>query len=209
MIKRKNEFINSNYLAAPRWVSFHVQIAETLKTNPRKVLEIGKGFGITAFVLDKLGINLTTLDPDPNVNPTVVADVRKIPFRRESFDTILCFEVLEHLPFSDLKPALLEMRRVTKRFILLSLPEPYSSHFYFGVKVIPFLPKLEIFRKLSLSNWFFPKFDPGGTHKWEIGRMGISFKKVEKTIKSCQLRIIDSFYPKENLYHRFFILEKT
>ena len=201
-------YTNLDYLSRSRWASFYVQIKETVNPKPANVLEICKGFGLLSFVVRGIGTDIKTLDVDHKLKPDFIGDVRRIPLKANSFDVVTCFQVLEHLPFSDFKIALLQMKRVSKKYILLFLPEPYSTFVYFGAKLIPFIPKLELFRKFAMSDRFFPKFGLNSPHYWEIGRKGVSYQKVEKCITACQLKIIKSFYPKENLYHHVFVLSK-
>lgn len=51
-----------------------------------------------------------------------VADAAHLPFADESFDLVVCSEVLEHLP--DYQPALAEMRRVLKPTGVLAITVP-------------------------------------------------------------------------------------
>ncbi|MCD6385977.1 class I SAM-dependent methyltransferase [Candidatus Sumerlaeota bacterium] len=48
------------------------------------------------------------------------ADAQKLPFKDESFDTISCFETLEHLP--NPQEALLEFKRVCKKNVIITVP---------------------------------------------------------------------------------------
>lgn len=51
----------------------------------------------------------------PNIRKrSVVGDIRKIPFKSNCFDVIVCFDVLEHLIASDMPKALEEIKRVMK-----------------------------------------------------------------------------------------------
>ncbi len=48
----------------------------------------------------------------------------KLPFSDNSFDTVLCSEVLEHL--DDTRRAVNELKRVARRYVLITVPrEPY------------------------------------------------------------------------------------
>ena len=53
---------------------------EVNKICPEKVLEIGLGPGIVSEILNKMNVEVTTLDIDPKLNPNVCADVTALPF---------------------------------------------------------------------------------------------------------------------------------
>ena len=50
----------------------------------------------------------------------VAGDITAMPFEDDSFDTVLCFDVLEHI--ADESKALLELARVARRRLLLAVP---------------------------------------------------------------------------------------
>jgi ubiquinone/menaquinone biosynthesis C-methylase UbiE len=52
----------------------------------------------------------------------VHADMAVLPFQSERFDLVTCLEVLEHLPFDILERALSELQRVSKKYIIISVP---------------------------------------------------------------------------------------
>lgn len=97
--------------------------------NPR-ILNLGCGTGIQTEIFLKYG-NVVSLDFSEdalnfckirNLSGLVRADAEKMPFEDNSFDIILCFDILEHLN-SD-TDALSEMRRVLKKggIALISIP---------------------------------------------------------------------------------------
>ncbi len=45
-----------------------------------------------------------------------------MPFENASFDLVTCLEVLEHLPFDVYSKALFELERVSKKYIIISVP---------------------------------------------------------------------------------------
>ena len=110
------------YDALYRWVSYWYQIREVCRLRPGRVLEIGVGNGTVSAALAREGIAVTTLDFDPRLGPDVCADVRRLPFSPKEFDVVLCAQVLEHLPFDELPVLLQEIRRVSRRHAVISLP---------------------------------------------------------------------------------------
>lgn len=69
------------------------------------------------------------LDTDEKVSPDIVGDVTNLPFEDETFDSILCTEVLEHIP--DITKALQEMYRVLRKDgnIYLTVPMYWCLHY--------------------------------------------------------------------------------
>lgn len=196
----KNYF-GGQYNDQERWMSYWRQIDEILKLKPANVLEVGVGNGLAAWYLKFCGISMVTLDIAGELKPDVVGSVEKMPFDDNSFDVILCAEVLEHLPFEKLSSVLSELKRVTKKFIVLSLPH-WGWTFKFCLK-IPLLPPIKILWKLS----GVLKHEPA-EHFWEIGKMGYPLRKIKKEINAAGFAILNDFILFENPYHHFFILEK-
>jgi 2-polyprenyl-3-methyl-5-hydroxy-6-metoxy-1,4-benzoquinol methylase len=116
---------------------FHRQIASLLKaTGAERILDAGCGEGfVVSYLLqgdDRLAI--TGIDCSPQaiemarqMVPGVlfdVGDLREMPYGGDSFDLVMCLEVLEHLP--DPHRGLRELRRVTSAHCLVSVPhEPF------------------------------------------------------------------------------------
>jgi SAM-dependent methyltransferase len=49
-----------------------------------------------------------------------IADAARLPFRDASFDTVSCFETIEHLPAP--LPAIRELARVSRRLVIVTVP---------------------------------------------------------------------------------------
>lgn len=193
------KFYQYDYL--DRWVSYWHQINEVLKLQPKTVLEIGVGNKMVASYLGSQGINIKTLDINEKLKPDFVSNVLSIPLAKNSFDAVLCAEVLEHLSFNDFEKCLREIRRVSKKNVILSLP-----HFGPPIKIsfkAPFIKEIKFAFKIPVP--LKHKFN--GEHYWEIGKKGYSPKKIRKIIKKY-FKIKKEFIPFENQYHHFFILEK-
>lgn len=202
---KKKHYFSQKYDSKERWISYWYQIKEVLKLEPKTVLEIGVGNKTVSDYLKKTGINVTTCDLDKSLKPDVVADVSKLPFLKNSFDVVLCAELLEHLPFNKFSKALSEIYRVTKSMAILTLPHFSITNLYVGIKFIPYIPKKEFSLKIDfpLKHRFL------GEHYWEIGKKGLPLKFVEKKIQKAGFKIQKSFYPKENPFHHFFVMKKN
>src|SRR5215207_3920965 len=114
---------------------FHRKIvAEVVALSPQSFLDAGCGEGFVARrVIDALpGVALTGCDVSndalelaADANPGaafVVGSIVDLPFPDHSFDTVGCFEVLEHLPGDLPRRALSELARVSRRAVVLSVP---------------------------------------------------------------------------------------
>lgn len=107
-------------------------IREARKLKPNTVLDVGCGEGFTLMRLhkEKIGKKLSGIDNmeqaiklGKKLHPQFKiekGDIYKLPYKDNSFDLVLCMEVLEHLenPVAALK----ELKRVSKKYVLLSVP---------------------------------------------------------------------------------------
>lgn len=125
-----------------------------------------------------------------------------------SFDLVMVYEVLEHLPFDDVKKTLRELNRVTSKYVIISLPQ-YGWSFNINI-VIPFLDRLTKKKSLNIG-FFIPRFYSNvkfdGQHYWEIGCKDYSLKRVRGLFREY-FNIKNEFEVKLNRFHRFFVLEK-
>lgn len=192
-----------SYMNKRRWNSYWYQIQEVKNTNPEKVLEVGIGHGIVSDYLKKLGIEVTTFDINEEREPDVVGNVLNLTehFENNSFDTILCAEVLEHLPFEKFTKALSELAAVTKESVVLSLPNfGLPIHFEFSVL------KKDINLTTRLPSPI--KYEGAQSHHWEINRKGYSKKRVLKEIRLF-FKVKKEYTVPGSSYHQIFILKKT
>ncbi len=200
----------SSYDTLERFISYYYQIFLVKKFNPNKILEIGIENKTVSSYLINNGYDVETCDIRKDTNPDFVADIRNLPFKNRSYDLVLAFEVLEHLPWKDFEASLNELYRVSKKDVLISLP--YSSIQFSAVIKFPFIRKIinKSFINLTfLTPFFHPNKPLSSDHYWEIGMKNYSFTKIRKYIMGSGFEIVEDFRIPINNYHHFFILRKN
>ncbi len=126
---RARVFRNTNdfYLREAGVVASPSLIRFARKHAGREVLDLGCAIGSYSLRLAELGYTVTGADVNPayverarerGVNAHLVKD--RLPFPDGAFDTVLLFEVVEHL--EDPGPVLQEARRVARRNVLVTVP---------------------------------------------------------------------------------------
>ncbi len=197
-----NDYFSKEYNDLKRWMSYWYQIKEVLELNPKSVLVVGKGDGLVPMYLKTWGLDVVTLDNDESLSPDIEASVLSIPLNDNSFDAVLCAEVLEHLSYSEFNKALSEIKRVAKTDAIISLPH-FGPAIRFLLK-IPFLPELRFILKLP-----YPiKHQFKGEHYWEIGKRGYPLRRIRNDIKKSGFTIKNDYIVFENPLHHFLCLKK-
>jgi len=201
-MKMGKKYYYSGYDTKERFASYWHQIDEILRCAPQSVLDIGIGNNFIADYLKKQGVAVTTLDKDEALNPDILSVLPRIPLPDLSVDVISACQTLEHIDYEDFLKTLQEFWRVTRKYVVISLPE--SIHRY-AIKVqLPFFGAL----KILIPVYFFisPRLDP--QHCWQLDYKVYTVKKVSADIKKAGFVIKKNFIVFENPGHRFFVLEK-
>jgi ubiquinone/menaquinone biosynthesis C-methylase UbiE len=141
---------------------FHRRVEELVAASgATTILDVGCGEGYTIerlvsadsdLPIQGLDYDLPALIQAKQNNPHIfyqMGDMRQLPFAADSFELVLCLEVLEHLP--DPFPALEELRRVSSRLCLISVPDE------------PFFMLSNLLRGRNIHAW---GNDPEHLHKW-------------------------------------------
>lgn len=111
-------------------------ITELKNVRPNTILDVGCGEG---FMLERIrmsGIGQTAEGVDfsqkaiklgHEIHPTLMlrqGDIYQLPYADNSFDTVLCSEVLEHLEYPE--KAMKELQRVSSKQCIITVPhEPF------------------------------------------------------------------------------------
>lgn len=193
------------YDTPERLYSYGCQIGTILEIGSRYVLEIGIGNGFVSRYLRDCGVRVTTFDLDGKLKPSVCGSVTNLPFANNSFDTVTCFQMLEHLPYEIVPNALAELARVAAKQVVLSVPDvsPYFQWKY----DLPFLGQCYGLRSLHFWPWSKQHtFD--GEHYWELGKKGYSLRGFIASLQSAGLTAYSWQRALGIPYHRFFVATK-
>lgn len=144
--------------------------------HPKSILEAGCGEGFILERLYKANIGQKNVGIDFSDAAISLAkkerphlDIRKgdicrLPFKDNSFDLVLCCEVLEHL--KDPKKALSELHRISGKYVILSVPnEPWFklANFLRGKNVSRFGNDIE-----HINHWSGDSFEAFAGTKFTI-----------------------------------------
>mgnify|MGYP001587874160 FL=1 len=199
----KKHYLGS-YVARDRWLNYFIQIGWVMGFKPETVLEIGVGNRIVCDTSGRLGIKVTTLDIAGDLKPDIVASVTKMPLADKSFDVVLAAEILEHIPWEELPGALSEIRRVSKKYAVITFPHSgYTFSFSWKVPLLP--PQRWIFK----IPHFWKKHVFNGEHYWELGKRGFPVRRVKKLLQSSGFKVIKSGTDPEDPAHWAFLLESV
>lgn len=189
-----------SYSFEERFISFYWQLTEVLAQRPSSILEVGVGnrvFG--SYIKNNTEIKYTSVDIAEDLHPDVIGSILELPFANASFDVACAFEVLEHLPFEQFDRALIELCRVARTHIVISVPH-FGPMLSFSFK-IPFLPHI----RLALKIPFLKKHLFNGHHYWEIGKKGYPVSLIRKKLFAYG-EILRDFVPFGSPYHHFFVV---
>ncbi|MBT5739542.1 class I SAM-dependent methyltransferase, partial [Candidatus Woesearchaeota archaeon] len=196
-----------NYDDFNRFISYFNQIESIKKTNPDNILEIGVGNNTLSTYLRSKGFDLTTCDFDESLKPDIVADIRKLPFEENQFDTVVAFEILEHLKFKEFEGCLKQLHKVSNKYVIISLP--YSGIYLEILIRFPWIKKIikKDFIRIFLSVPLITHKFRCKQHYWEVGRKGFSKNKVRKLFKKDFI-IKEDFRLPISPHHWMLILKK-
>lgn len=206
---RQEHYFKSEYDDLESFISYYYQTRSIIEIddNIKKVLEVGIGNRTLTNYLLQHGFNVTTCDHAEDLHPDYVADVKKLPFSDNEFDVSLAFEILEHIPFSDFKIGLSELTRVSKKYVIISIPNS-SSYIEFKLKFsFPKIRNKSIHGKIQIPNFLTRQGE--SNHKWEMNKKGYPAKKIRDVIKTSGLEIMIEFEPQLHSLHHFFIMKKS
>jgi len=102
-----------------------------------KFLDVGCGMGGLVLGLRETGykafgveISDFCLKNSPAKKWIIKGNILKLPFKKESFEVVTCFDVIEYLNKKEKERALNELKRVTRIFLFLETIQKFSPNSY-------------------------------------------------------------------------------
>ena len=212
-----------------RNANFHGWGPEVVQLNPKKtqlldqfaigkILDIGCGSGIYAHYLQQKGYQVTAIDQQKQFIQQAQkkykqvifqqASALKLPFKNQSFDTAILFDILEHV--DDVK-VLQETTRVAKR-VIISVPCTNQSfltrwslahHHYIDkthLREYTITSLKKLFHQVSLKPLYLQEALP-----ISIYGLAVSHLSGDKPLKKFILKLIlKPFTPEKPLYSTIF-----
>lgn len=207
--KPAEHYSSSSYLTPQRLSSVGCQLAICNDLQADSFLEIGPGYGLLAWLLRRTGRSIHTIDINLQLAPSVVGCLPLLPFLTGSVDVTLCFQVLEHLPFEVFPDALKELKRVSRKAVVISLPNT--------TKEASMGPPLGWRKRLKSGfyglfgfpeHWDYSRKPMSSEHLWEVGHGGIDSVDVFRIAATCSLATVKDFRNPLFQHHHFFVFHK-
>ncbi|MBE9126706.1 MULTISPECIES: class I SAM-dependent methyltransferase [unclassified Coleofasciculus] len=200
--------MTDEYLSKRRMISYYnqVRIIRSLGKEVKTILEIGIYNSLMSVLLTRNGYKVTTADANPELKPDILLDLQAdFDIPKETFDAIVLFQVLEHIPYEYFEKNLIKLADATKRFIVISIPCStvfFSSQFHTSFALTPRHFLIQLPKFWSSQPWT-------DEHYWEMGLKGYPKKRIVSSIKNVGLLIKREFQDPYHPYHYFFVLEKN
>jgi predicted SAM-dependent methyltransferase len=188
-----------------RWAAYWYQLDTIRRSGAQSILEIGPGSGtVSLYVRHQMKLQITTFDHDRRSGADIIGDVRQIGrfFSDGSYDAILAFQVLEHIPYEDLPSTLVQIARITRRHFLVSVPHCGRS-LQVRIDLGRSVPEAYISRKITIPRtWKY-----NGMHYWEIGARQYRLSQVLSTFAQ-HFEVKRHYFCPDWAYHYFLECER-
>jgi hypothetical protein len=198
----KDHYSFGSYMTMRRWASIWTQLHEISKLSPDKVLEVGPGKGVLKAIGAFEGLNISTVDLDPDLKPDHIGTLQSLPFESGSYDLVCAFQVLEHIEYVDVPSALRKLKRVSAKNVLISLP---NAQIVWRYRIyLPTIGERDFMFRRPFWKAVDHKFD--GEHYWELNKKGYEVDKIVADFAK-EFKILKHWRLWDNPYHHFFLLE--
>jgi SAM-dependent methyltransferase len=153
----KRKFITSiNYNNRQEKANYVVDKYKEILSKGR-VLDVGADSMHLKPLLSPLGVDYVGIGYGKGIDQSVNLETVPFPFDRDSFDVVLCLDVLEHL--ENIHEVFDELCRISKIYIIISLPNPAAIAFNMFFKG-------DYSSDVSMKFYGLPNDKPNDRHRW-------------------------------------------
>ncbi len=145
-----------------------------------KILDVGADAMHLKPLLSENGIQYKGIGYGMNIDEKCDLEIVPYGFKDQEFDTVLCFDVLEHL--ENIHLAIEELFRISKDYVIISLPNPWAEFFQV-------LLKGDYGDKESLKFYGLPIEKPSDRHRWFFSEMEAR-RFVDFYAKKCGFHVV-------------------
>jgi SAM-dependent methyltransferase len=121
-------------------MAYYREVISLIPSDVKSILDVGCGEGTFLNMLTSLGRASMIVGLDVSETALKYIEGQKIrasagglPFRNGSFDLVTCLETLEHLKQEVFIRAIEEIKRVTKKYIIVSVPNEEPLEYFLVV----------------------------------------------------------------------------
>lgn len=147
------------------WILYWTQayLVKKYVTGEHNIVELGVGTKFLSNYLRSREYNITTVDIDAGKKPDYVCDALSFDYSASSVNTVLAFEIFEHIPLSTFKKLIVKLKKSGVDSIIFSVPKCRRRLFTIQVR-IPFVGNF----KVEPRFWFWRIVT--ASHFWELGK---------------------------------------
>ncbi len=166
---------DSNFPKRPEEKERIFEIIKIIPSDTKSILDVGCGNGFFVNTLSNTFSNrfnrVIGLDPSKEALKYVKTEktcgtITELPFENESFDLVTSLEVLEHLPHEDYNRGISELKRVSRKHIIITVPNNQDL-------------KTSLVMCPQCFCWFNPDYHTRNFNQEYLEKLFIGFKPVE------------------------------
>lgn len=199
-------YFSKQYFHMEQLSSLIHQFSDVMQLGPERVLEIGPGNGFLSALLRQAGVQVTTVDINPELSPDIVSSIADLPssLPNERYCLVVCAEVLEHLPFAEFLTSIRTLKRYSDA-LYLTLPQ-YRRWWGFSGWIHLFGRR----KLLNVGGYTRTQksLDEGHVHFWELDHTpAVTRSQIILLLRQEYSWVKHGSY-KLNRYHEFFVCKQ-
>jgi 2-polyprenyl-3-methyl-5-hydroxy-6-metoxy-1,4-benzoquinol methylase len=198
-------------------ITYWHQINSILLNKPKTILEVGVGTGLVSSYMRALGIEVTTVDINPSLEPDYIGSVLDLEeiVQGKVFDVVLCARVLHHLPYDSFPKAIEQISIVSAKAAVVTLPVDdfrfYLMSRYTSSNIRTFSIPIPLFLKRKIVSVLTKNKDQSRfiSGLWKINdQTGVSFSDIKSTVEKQWEIVAEYKIPEDSAHYLMQLIKK-